>query len=234
MSLLHTSQYSGWARGHLLCRVEEVTGRFAVTFDDGPNPAATGRILDVLARFGARATFFMLGGHVRRHAELARRVVAEGHEAAVHGDSHWPVPLLLAPTIRKQVRRCAASIEDATGVTPRFYRPPFGFMTPGQARFLRGLGYEPVLGDVYPEDPHCPGVDRIVSRVLPRLRDGSILILHDGSPVGNPDRGQTIDALEIILTETTSRGLRGTTVAELFPMENGARPTPERLPRQLG
>jgi peptidoglycan/xylan/chitin deacetylase (PgdA/CDA1 family) len=216
MTLLHTRQYSGWARGHLLCRVEGVTGQYAVTFDDGPNPAATGRILDVLARHCARATFFMLGGHVRRHRELARRVVGEGHEAAVHGDSHWPVPLLLASTIRSQVRRCAASIEDVTGRKPVFYRPPFGFMTPGQAQLVRGLGYEPVLGDVYPEDPHRPGVDRIVARVLPRLREGSILILHDGSPIGSPDRGQTVDALAMILADAGRRGLRGTTVAELL------------------
>ncbi|HEY6571870.1 MAG TPA: polysaccharide deacetylase family protein [Candidatus Eisenbacteria bacterium] len=217
MSLLHSPQYSGWARGHLLCRVEDMPGRFAATFDDGPNPAATGSILDVLARFDAHATFFMLGAHVRRHGDLARRIVAEGHEAAVHGDSHWPVPMLLPGTIRKQVLRCAASIEEATGVRPRFYRPPFGFMSPGQARFVRDLGFEPVLGDVYPEDPQNPGVDRIVSRVLPRLRDGSILILHDGSPAGNPRRGQTVDALAIILTEAARRGLRATTVAEIFP-----------------
>lgn len=215
MSLLHTKQYSGWARGHLLCRVEGAAGRFALTFDDGPYPAATGRILDVLARFDARATFFMLGGHVRRHPALARRVVAEGHEAAVHGDSHWPMPFLLPGAMRREVMRCAASIEEATESTPRFYRPPFGFMTPGQARFVRNLGYEPVLGDVYPEDPHLPGVERIVARVMPRLRDGSILILHDGSPIGNPSRTQTVDALAIILAEAARRGLRGSTVAEV-------------------
>jgi peptidoglycan/xylan/chitin deacetylase (PgdA/CDA1 family) len=217
VSLLHTAQYSGWARGHLLCRVEDVAGLFAVTFDDGPYPTATGRILDVLARFGARATFFMLGGHVRRHPDLARRVVAEGHEAGVHGDSHWPMPFLLPGAMRREVLRCAASIEEATGSAPRFYRPPFGFMTPGQARFVRNLGYEPVLGDVYPEDPHLPGVERIVARVMPRLRDGSILILHDGSPIGSPSRTQTVDALAIILAEAALRGLRGTTVAEVYP-----------------
>lgn len=221
MSLLHTPQYSGWARGHLLCRVEDKPGRFAVTFDDGPNPSATGRILDVLARRDAHATFFMLGAHVRRHDDLARRVVAEGHEPAVHGDSHWPLPFLLPGTIRKQILRCAASIEEATGVAPRFYRPPFGYMSPGMARYVRGFGLEPVLGDVYPEDPQNPGVDRIVSRVLPRLQSGSILILHDGSPIGNPGREQTVDALEIILTETTRRGLRGVTVAELYPNDQG-------------
>ena len=217
MSILHTRQVSGWARGHLLCRVEDRPGRFAVTFDDGPNPAATGRILDVLARHGAHATFFMLGGHVRRHGDLARRVLAEGHEAAIHGENHWPVPLLLPGGIRRTVLDAAAAIEEATGVSPRFYRPPFGFMSPGQARFVRNLGYEPVLGDVYPEDPHSPGVERIVKRVMARLCAGSILILHDGSPVGNPSRWQTVEALVIILASAGREGLRGTTIAALDP-----------------
>jgi peptidoglycan-N-acetylglucosamine deacetylase len=217
MSILHTRRFSSWARGHLLCRVDEVQDRFAITFDDGPNPNATGPMLDVLERHGARATFFMLGGHVRRRPALARRVVLAGSEAAVHGDTHWPMPLLPPGAMRRQVQRCAASIEDATGASPRFYRPPFGLMTPGQARFIRGLGFEPVLGDVYPSDPDRPGAGRIASRVLARLAPGSILILHDGTPVGQgtADRSQTVAALETILAEMDRRGLRGVTVGEL-------------------
>lgn len=216
MSLLHTRQFSGWARGHLLCRVEGVTDRFAITFDDGPNPRATGSLLNLLTRHGARGTFFMLGQNIRRHEDLARRVALEGNEPAVHGDTHWPLPLLLPGGIRAQVIRCAEEIETVTGARPVYYRPPFGFMSPGQARFVRNLGYEPVLGNIYPEDPHRPGVARIVRRVLPRLRAGSILILHDGSPLGPADRSQTVEALDIILTEAARRGLRGTTVSELL------------------
>lgn len=224
MSILHTRRFSSWARGHLLCRVEAIEDCFAITFDDGPNPSATGPIIDLLERHEARATFFMLGGHVRRRPALARRVVLAGHEAAVHGDTHWPMPLLLPGAMRAQVRRCAASIEDATGSTPRFYRPPFGFMTPGQARFIRGLGYEPVLGDVYPSDPHRPGARRIASRVLARLAGGSILILHDGSPLGEgvADRSQTIEALGVILEEMRRRGLRGVSVGELVRQSAGS------------
>ena len=215
MSILHTRQFSGWARRHLLCRVEGVDDRFALTFDDGPNPRSTPAILDLLARHDARATFFMLGGNVRRHPGLARRVIEEGHEAAVHGVTHWPVPLLLPGGIREQVLRCAEEIERATGEKPVHYRPPFGFMSPGQARFVRNLGFQPVLGDVYPEDAHRPGAARIVRRVLARLRAGSILILHDGSPLGPADRSQTVEALDIILTEAARSGWRATSVSHL-------------------
>jgi peptidoglycan/xylan/chitin deacetylase (PgdA/CDA1 family) len=193
-----------------------VSDRFAVTFDDGPNPRATGRLLDVLAHYGARATFFMLGHAVRRYPALVRRVVAEGHEAAVHGDHHAPLAFQPPWAIRNGIRRCAASIEAASGARARFYRPPFGFMMPGQAHYVRACGYESVLGDVYPEDPQSPGTERILSRVLPRLRGGSILILHDGSPVGPADRGQTIEALDGILSAMESRGLTATSVGALL------------------
>ena len=216
MSVLHTRRFSSWARGHLLCRVDDATDLFALTFDDGPNPRATDRILDVLARHRARATFFMLGSNVRAHPALARQVVAMGHEPAAHGDTHWPMPLLLPGGIRRQVLRGTEAIEAATGTRPRFYRPPFGFMTPGQARFVRNLGLDSVLGDVYPEDPHRPGVDAIVRRVLARLRAGSILILHDGSPMGPANRDQTVEALDVILADAARRGLRATTVGELL------------------
>jgi peptidoglycan/xylan/chitin deacetylase (PgdA/CDA1 family) len=215
MTLLHAPRFAGWARDHLLCRIENVSDRFALTFDDGPNPLATGAVLEGLARHRAHATFFMLGGHVRRHPELVRRLVDEGHEPGVHGESHWPLALLPPWVIRGEIHRTSAAIVAASGIRPRHFRPPFGIMMPGQARFVRRLGLESVLGDVYPEDPHHPGVDRIISRVLARLCGGSIVILHDGSPFGGADRSQTIDALDRILSHATRVGLRAVTVADL-------------------
>ena len=216
MSMLHNEQFSSWARGHLLCRFEGVEDRFALTFDDGPNGNATAALLDTLRDHGAHATFFLLGGNVRRHPSLVRRLPREGHEAAAHGEAHWPLPLLPPWAIRAEVLGSSRAIEDVAQVTPRFYRPPFGMMMPGQSAFVRALGFEPVLGDVYPEDPHRPGVDAIVGRVMPRLRGGSILILHDGSPFGDADRRQTLAAVELILTAAAARGLRAVTLAELW------------------
>jgi len=142
----------------------------------------------------------------------------------VHGDRHWPLPLLPPWSIRAEIERCAALIESTVSKRPRFYRPPFGFMTPGQAKRVREMGYEPVLGDVYPEDPHRPGTHRIVERVLSRVTEGSIVILHDGAPLGRPDRGQTLAALEIILARTRDRGLRAVSVAELIAPTDRAAP----------
>jgi peptidoglycan-N-acetylglucosamine deacetylase len=216
MTLLHTTTFASWARGHLVCRVEGVSDRFSLTFDDGPSPEVTPRILDVLARRGARATFFTLAPNVRRSPALIARMIREGHEVAAHGDLHWPLPLLLPAGIRREIQRSVSAVVEAGGSTPKFYRPPFGFMMPGQAAFVRGLGLEPVLGDVYPEDPQRPGVERIVRRVVARLGAGSILILHDGSPIGDPDRRQTIAALDPILDHAAAAGLTAVTVGELL------------------
>ena len=102
-------------------------------------------------------------------------------------------------------------------------------MTRAQSSFVAGLGYSPVLGDVYPEDPHRPGTGRIVERVMGRLSPGSILILHDGSPLGDLDRSQTVAALDTILERAADRGWRAVTVAELAGHRLGDRvPVPEQ------
>ena len=216
MTMLHRARFSSWARGHLLCRVEDVGGRFALTFDDGPSLKTTPRLLDVLARHQARATFFLLAPNVRRAPQVVRRIAAEGHELALHGNLHWPLALSPPWMIRTEIQKCARAVHDVTGVRARFFRPPFGFMMPGQSAFVHHLGYEPVLGDVYPEDPQRPGTARIVSRVMRRLQAGSILILHDGSPAGERDRSQTLDAVDTILKQASEQGLAAVTVAALL------------------
>lgn len=215
MTLLHTKRFANWARGHLLCRVEGEAQRFALSFDDGPSPY-TVRILAVLARHQAHATFFTLAGNVRRAPELTRRIHREGHEVAAHGERHWPLPLLLPAGIRREVQRSVQAVVDAGLPAPRFYRPPFGFMMPGQAEYVRRLGVEPVLGDIYPEDALNPGIEAITRRVLSRLTAGSIVILHDGSAVGAADRRQTVAALERILTGARQVGLRAVSIGALI------------------
>lgn len=219
MSLLHQRRFSSWARGHLVCHVEDVPDRFALTFDDGPSDDVTPRILDLLARRGARATFFVLAGNVRRNAGIVRRIAREQHELAAHGDRHWPLPFLPPSLIRRELARCSDSVHEAAGLRPLHYRPPFGLMMPGQSWYVRQLGFVPVLGDVYPEDAQNPGVGRIVQRVLPRLKGGSILILHDGSALRGFPRSQTLAALEPILDHAERCGLKAVTVAELLDSE---------------
>jgi chitooligosaccharide deacetylase len=162
-----------------------------------------------------------LARHARSRPELVRRLVAEGHEPALHGDAHWPPCLLPRAIIRREIEAAAGAVLDACGERAHHYRPPFGFITRGQARFIVRLGYRPVLGDLYPEDAARPGVATIVDRVMRRLRPGSILILHDGSPRREYDRGQTAEALDVILARAAGQGLRAVSVSELAAAGNG-------------
>lgn len=230
MSLLHHPRVQATASRHLLCRVEHAYGRFAVTFDDGPSPTWTPRVLDVLAAFGARATFFQLGFNVSRHPDLVRRVRDEGHELAVHGMLHLPPPVLPRMLLGWEVERGRAAIEAATGESPRHYRPAYGLMRPRQAARVRLRGLHPVLGDIYPRDVERPGAERIARRVLERLKAGSIVILHDASGLLDQDRSQTVDALERILTAAREWGLAAVSVRELRAAANGASPAGAAAP----
>jgi peptidoglycan/xylan/chitin deacetylase (PgdA/CDA1 family) len=216
VNLIHSEKFARWASGHMRCRAEGVADRIALTFDDGPSPTATPRVLDLLAGVGARATFFTLAHNVRRSPALVRRMQSEGHEVAAHGDLHLPLPLLPRWGIRREVQRSISAVVEAAGATPRYYRPPFGFMMPGHSAYVRTFGLDPVIGDVYPEDPDRPGTLRIIERVVPRLRGGSIVILHDGCPFIDADRMQTVAALGPILASAKRKGLRSVTLSELF------------------
>ena len=222
MNLLHLPRFQRWVSRHQLCRVEGPEDRFALTFDDGPSPTNTPALLDLLARHAARATFFVLGPHVRRHPGLVRRMIDEGHEVGMHGHHHVP-PLLFSSTwLRGQVRRAEAAIADAAGASPLFYRAPFGLLSPAQARLVRAWGFVPVLGDVYPEDAARPGAERIATETLARLRPGSILILHDSSVIGDGGREQTIAAMERILSTMCTRGIRPVTLRDLIATSHEA------------
>jgi peptidoglycan/xylan/chitin deacetylase (PgdA/CDA1 family) len=202
------------------CRVEGVP-RVALSFDDGPSGTHTPLILDQLARLGARATFFLLGVHARRHAGIARRTANDGHEIGLHGHHHLPPALLPWPLVEREIETGRRIVREATGATPRFYRAPFGLLRPGQAARLRSLGLEPVLGDVYPDDHARPGADRIATDALARLRPGSILILHDASAVRDFDRRQTAAALATIVPGLRARGLAVGTIGELVSAARG-------------
>jgi peptidoglycan/xylan/chitin deacetylase (PgdA/CDA1 family) len=128
--------------------------------------------------------------------------------------------------IRREIRRSADAVLEAANVTARHYRPPFGLMVPSQARFVQKIGYTSVLGDVYPEDAYQPPVATIVARVLRRITAGSILILHDGSPIGEPSRARTVEALDIILRHLATHALKGVSVERLLAAsKEGARRT---------
>ena len=178
----------------------------ALTFDDGPS-ADTERILDVLAEHNLRATFFMIGCHVERWPQTARRVVADGHEIGNHSYSH---PIYLYRSAREtgqQLERTQAVITDVTGVRPHLARPPCGVRTPAYFRTAQRLGLRTVQWDVAGFDWKKRTAKQIAGDVVRRAGAGSIILLHDGDSEGKDDRRETIAALPLIIEGLSTRDL---------------------------
>ncbi len=152
----------------------------ALTFDDGPHREGTPAVLEELDRSGVVATFFLVGEQVERLPTVAAEIVAAGHEIALHGHRHL---LLLARTSRalgRDLDRAAAAIEDATGRSPVWYRPPYGVFSFGGLALVRRRGLEPVLWSRWGCDWRARETPAgIARRVTSNLRAGDVVLLHD-------------------------------------------------------
>lgn len=150
-----------------------------LTFDDGPHPSATPQILDILERFNARATFFMLGSHVKKYPTLAKEAASRGHELGNHSYDHMNLLFARSDVIRSQISDTGSLIQDACGTRPRFFRPPYGFFDWRTIRIARDLGYRFTLWSADPGDFEPVVADTIIKRTIRHLRPGSIILLHD-------------------------------------------------------
>jgi peptidoglycan/xylan/chitin deacetylase (PgdA/CDA1 family) len=191
--------------------------RIYLTFDDGPNERATPAILETLAGARVPAAFFMVGDHVRRFPDLARRVVSEGHTVGNHTHNHVKLHFAGRRRIRHQLEVAHQAIEWATGLTPRAFRAPHGYRSPLLRSIIVDMSYT-VFGWTFGVfDTARPGVEEIRRRVRKRLRPGAIVLLHDGDgydPEG--DRMQTAKALPGIIEDAQASGYEFGSLTELL------------------
>lgn len=192
----------------MLPRTLPATG-VALTFDDGPHPEGTPAVLEVLARTGSRATFFVIGEQVRRRPEMLARTVKAGHAVALHGYRHRLQPRLSAAAVAEDLARGVAAIEDAIGITPAWHRPPFGIYSPAGLRAARAAGLEPLLWSRWGRDWRkwtTPGA--IAARATRSVIGGDVILLHDADfySAHNSHR-RTVDAVQLITTELRRRRL---------------------------
>ncbi|GGQ84337.1 bifunctional polysaccharide deacetylase/glycosyltransferase family 2 protein [Couchioplanes azureus] len=178
-------------------------GVLALTFDDGPDPRWTPRILDVLRRHHARATFFVLGSKINAYPELTRRIVAEGHELGVHTYTHVDLASTPAWLRRMELAATRTAIAAATGRQTRLMRPPYSStpdaVTAAGADALAQAGDEGYLGvltDLDSEDWHERDVAAMVRAATPTGGAGAVVMFHDGGG----DRGRTVEAVDRLLT----------------------------------
>jgi peptidoglycan/xylan/chitin deacetylase (PgdA/CDA1 family) len=187
--------------------------QIALTFDDGPNEEATPILLDVLARHGVSATFFVIGKFARQRPELVRELLAAGHLVGNHTMTHPPLVTQSAAVIRRELADCNAAIEDVTGGPIRFFRPPFGARRPVVLRAARELDLTPVLWNVSGTDWNPIGVDAILENLEfglernRRRKRGSNILLHDGGHLQmGARRLDTVRAVDRLLTGQQGKG----------------------------
>jgi peptidoglycan-N-acetylglucosamine deacetylase len=190
----------------------------AFTFDDGPDPVTTPRVLDLLSEHGARATFFVVGERAARHPDLVRRIVAEGHAIGSHTYHHSHAFHFLSPArMREEVRRGVDAIAAVTGAPPTLFRPPQGLRTPLLARALDSL--DDLVCVTWTErglDTFGRAASAIVRRLEPEVRPSAILTLHDGGGLGGTtDRSPTVEAVASLLDIAAARRLRCVSLAAL-------------------
>jgi peptidoglycan/xylan/chitin deacetylase (PgdA/CDA1 family) len=151
----------------------------ALTYDDGPDPAHTPGLLDLLADRGVRATFFVLADAAVAHPELVRRIVAEGHELALHGADHTRLPTLPDHEAVAVVADARRRVEAVAGVPVRLFRPPYGAHTVGSLRGWRALGLDVVIWSGWAADWYDDAPEAVTARARRSVHPGGFLLLHD-------------------------------------------------------
>jgi len=206
----------------------------ALTFDDGPNPPYTDRILDVLKAEHAPATFFVVGRAAVAYPGTLRRIVREGHAIGNHTWDHSHLIVQSTTAMRSELERTEAAIARLTGVHTNLMRPPFGARDFAVISEAHKLGYRVVMWSVpLPKDWEQPGDATIAKRVVDAVADGSIIVLHDGNegilcarehlPAHECDRAQDVAATREIIDTLRARGYRFVTIPQLIA--DAARPT---------
>ncbi|UVI31874.1 polysaccharide deacetylase family protein [Paenibacillus spongiae] len=202
-------------KGEMIWEVQTDQKMIALTFDDGPDRRQTNEILDLLERYDAKSTFFVVGKRVAQYPDVVRRVVAEGHEVANHTYNHVYFQLPASEElVREEIERTEKEIIQATGRKSALFRPPGGTYDDHIVQISNRMGLMPVMWSWHQDtrDWSRPGTRKIINKVLQNARNGDIVLFHDHVR-GN---SQTIPALEVILPELKERGFRLVTVSELI------------------
>lgn len=191
----------------------ERTGkRIALSFDDGPHPSFTPKILSLLDKYGIKATFFMIGCNVRSYPAVAKQVAMKGHEIGNHTYTHPHMKALSLEGLMGEVRRTEDVLRENGIQKPRLFRPPEGFRSGEQVRLLEDAGYQTIIWSLDTRDWAGKRAEDIISVVLNDVQGGDVLLFHDYTSRSNT----TITALEQLIPRLLKDGYEFVTVSELM------------------
>jgi peptidoglycan/xylan/chitin deacetylase (PgdA/CDA1 family) len=183
--------------------------RVALTFDDGPHPLATMKLCDTLGRYHVHATFFVVGRVASKDPEILQALVGEGHEVANHTWNHPSIRGLSTRDMRAELDETRALIRNVTGHDTTLFRTPGSTANYLRTRFHVPAGYQLVMWNVHSLDQEGYSAERIAARVLSQVKDGDIVLMHNGLDT-------TVRALDTIIPALKKRGFEFVTVSELL------------------
>ncbi|MFZ5597793.1 MAG: polysaccharide deacetylase family sporulation protein PdaB [Bacillota bacterium] len=196
---------------HAIYKVKTDRKVVALTFDISWGTQVPGPVMDILKKNNIRSTFFLSGPWVKKYPEFAKRLTAEGHEIASHGDRHIDLDRESPDTVRKEISAAHQSIKEVTGVEPLLIRTPNGAWNDMVLGVADQMGYKVIQWSVDSLDWKKPGVDAIVNRVLDRVQPGDIILMHASDTCL-----QTPEALPRVLEGLKARGYELVTVSQLL------------------
>ena len=209
---------SGASSGITFSRVSVAQPYIAMTFDDGPHPKNTPRLLDMLRERNIKATFYVIGRNVDLYPNVLRRTVSEGHEIGNHTYTHPILSKLGDSTVREELTKCRDAVARAAGVKPRTLRPPYGALLQRQREWIHNeLEYPTIMWSVDPLDWKRPGTSVVTSRILSNTTPGAIVLAHDL-------HASTVDAMPATLDGLLRKGFKFVTVSQLLAMGSQAAP----------
>lgn len=192
--------------------------QIALTYDDGPNDPHTQKLLDVLDKHGAKATFFLIGRYVKQRPEIAREVARRGHVIGNHTFTHPNLIFTGQAALRRELDETEQALAGAVGEHSRLFRPPFGARRPATLRLARKLGLDTIMWSVKCWDWSAPSAEYIVKKAVRGIRGGDVILLHDGGHKEfGADRSHTVAATDELLRRYQGEGYEFVTVPQMMP-----------------
>jgi peptidoglycan/xylan/chitin deacetylase (PgdA/CDA1 family) len=203
---------------HVYNKVQVDAPYVALTFDDGPHPTLTPKLLDLLKARNVKATFYVIGKNVLQYPEIVKRMVAEGHEVANHTWNHPALTKLSPAAVANEINTTTKAIIDVCGVAPLTMRPPYGATNASlNKRLAEEFGLPVILWSVDPQDWKIRRASHVSNHLIQHAKPGDILLAHDIHP-------STIDAMPATLDALLAKGFKFATVSELIRMDKAGQP----------
>ena len=193
-----------------LCRNKNTNSYIAITFDDGVDPNITPKVLDILKRYNAKATFFIIGKYAVSYPQIVKRIVDEGHDIGNHSYYHKGCfPMQKSADIYKEIQQCNNALKQASGKEIELFRPPFGVTNPMIGAAVRRSGLQSIGWSIRSLDTIGQCIDKVERRVIRQIKAGEIILLHD-----NREGADLL--LDRLLNQIQNKGLEAVTIKKLF------------------